>query len=91
MKLVVFSFKFHKKNCSQGTATTWKHLGNSTSAVKHPNNFQMDLKWLGAISQQAITWANVDPDLCHNMASLGHNELISELKVSFNHKFTNIF
>ena len=23
--------------------------------------------------QQTITWANVDPDLCHHMASLGHN------------------
>ena len=22
-----------------------------------------------------ITWANVDPDLCRHMASLGHNEL----------------
>ena len=25
--------------------------------------------------QQAITCANVDPDLCRYMASLGHNEL----------------
>ena len=27
--------------------------------------------------QQAITWANVDPDLCNNMhmVSVGHNEL----------------
>ena len=25
--------------------------------------------------QQAITWTNVDSDLCHHMASLGHNEL----------------
>ena len=24
---------------------------------------------------QAITWANVDPDLCRHMVSLGHNEL----------------
>ena len=24
---------------------------------------------------QAITWANVDPDLCHHMASWGHDEL----------------
>ena len=24
---------------------------------------------------QAITWANVDPVLCHHMASLGLNEL----------------
>ena len=33
-------------------------------------------QWLGAVRQQAITWANVDPDLCRHMASLGHNELI---------------
>ena len=25
--------------------------------------------------QQAITWANVDPDPCRLMESLGHNEL----------------
>ena len=25
--------------------------------------------------QQAITWANVDPDLCRQMASLGLNVL----------------
>ena len=25
---------------------------------------------------QAITWANVDSDLCRHMASLGHNDLI---------------
>ena len=28
----------------------------------------------GAVWQQVITWANVDPDLCHHMASLDHNE-----------------
>ena len=28
-----------------------------------------------AVWQQAITWANVDPDLCRHMALLGHNEL----------------
>ena len=31
--------------------------------------------WLGAVRQQAITWANFDPDLSHHMASLGPNEL----------------
>ena len=30
---------------------------------------------LGAVRQQTITWANVRPDLCRHMASLGHNEL----------------
>ena len=31
--------------------------------------------WLGAVRLQAITWANVDPDRCRHMASLGPNEL----------------
>ena len=31
--------------------------------------------WLGAIKQQFIIWANVDPDLRPHMASTGHNEL----------------
>ena len=30
---------------------------------------------LGAVTQQAITWANVDLDLCRHIPSLGHNEL----------------
>ena len=28
--------------------------------------------WFGAIRQQAVTWANFDPDLCRHMASLGY-------------------
>ena len=32
--------------------------------------------WLGAVRQQAITWANVDSDPWRHMTSLGHNELI---------------
>ena len=28
---------------------------------------------------EAITWANVDPDLCRHIASLGHNELSHHL------------
>ena len=31
---------------------------------------------MGAVRQQAITWANVDLDPCRHMTSLGHNELI---------------
>ena len=30
--------------------------------------------WLGAVRQQAITWASVNPDLCRHMASPGHSE-----------------
>ena len=30
---------------------------------------------VGAVRQQASTLANVDPDLCRHMASLGNNKL----------------
>ena len=33
------------------------------------------LHWLGAGRQQTITWANVNPDFCSHMVSLGHSEL----------------
>ena len=38
-----------------------------------------------AVRQQAITWANVDPDICRHMASLGHNELKMEKLSNFKH------
>ena len=31
--------------------------------------------WLGAVRQQAITWANVVLDPCRHMTSIGYNEL----------------
>ena len=31
--------------------------------------------WLGVVRPQAITWTNIDPQLCHHMASLVRNEL----------------
>ena len=30
----------------------------------------------GVVKQHAITWANVDQDLCRHMESLGHSEII---------------
>ena len=35
-----------------------------------------DKSTLVQVRQQAIAWANVDPDLCHQMASLGLTELM---------------
>ena len=32
-------------------------------------------QWLGVVRHQAITWANVDPDVCRHMASLSHKGL----------------
>ena len=43
--------------------------------------------WLGAVRQEAITWANVDSVPCRLMASLGHNEL-TDLPLN---KMENIF
>ena len=34
-------------------------------------------QWLGAVRQQAITWSNIDSDLCRHLASLGPHELIT--------------
>ena len=40
-------------------------------------------QWLGAVKQQAITWANVDPDLWRHMASLCHNGLTYILQITY--------
>ena len=40
-------------------------------------------QWLGAVRQQAITWANFDPDPWRHVASLGHNELTSQFNIIF--------
>ena len=37
--------------------------------------------------QQAITWAIVDPDLCHQILSPGHNELSNIARdILYSHK-----
>ena len=41
------------------------------------------------LQQQAITWANVDPDLSRHMASLGHRELNRHQTIL--HSFLNFF
>ena len=56
--------KFHPEEC------LW------TSLMITPHWFGI---WLGAVRQQSITWANVDPDLCRHMPSLGHSELIAKV------------
>ena len=38
---------------------------------------------------QVITWANVDPDLCRHMVSLGHNELITCISPPFSFNVLN--
>ena len=44
-----------------------------TSLVTSQQYFR---QWLGAAIQQTITSANVNPFLCHHMASLSHNDSI---------------
>ena len=36
----------------------------------------------GVVRQQVITWASVDLDLCHHIASLGHSDSMIELCMS---------
>ena len=38
----------------------------------------------------AITWTNVDPDLCRQMASLGHNESIYSIGLNVSHTSTKL-
>ena len=45
--------------------------------------------WLGAVRQQAITWANGDPDLFRHMVSLGPKEFIA-IVVGINHNTLSI-
>ena len=47
--------------------------GHKTSLIISQHWFR---HWLGAVRQQAITWANVGVDPCRHLTSLGHNELI---------------
>ena len=35
------------------------------------------------VQHQAISWANVDPDLCRHIGSLGHNESTIQVLVRF--------
>ena len=48
-----------------------------------PLDLTDDKSILIAIRQQAITWANVYPDLCRQMASLGLNELRAKSSALF--------
>ena len=48
-------------------AFSWMPLNLANG--KSPSGFSW---WLGAIRKQAITWANVDPDLSYHMVSLGY-------------------
>ena len=50
-------------------------------------NFTDDLSTLVQVMvrRRQVTWADVDPDLSHHMASLGHNELIPIWVVYFDY------
>ena len=43
-------------------------------------------QWLGAVRQQAIVLAIIDPHLCRRMVSLGHNELFNQPHTATNLK-----
>ena len=54
-------------------------IGILRSNECHRNLLMIRLVQVMTIRQQAITWANVEPDLCYQMASLGLNELKSSI------------
>ena len=56
-------------------STLWR-----LSAIMNNGSFYWHCQWLGAVRQQAITWASVDLDPCRHMTSLGHNQL-SEISI----------
>ena len=53
---------------SCGTALIWVSLDHTYDK----STLVQVMAWC---RQATSTWANADPDLCHHMASLGHNEL----------------
>ena len=60
----------------------WCHLAYPRPLCSARTNWRRTL-CLGAICHQAITWANIDPDLSRHMASLGHNEVTLYLHTCF--------
>ena len=56
-------------------ATTFVHLGNSYYLMKEFVALICIVYMYDyiAINEQAITWANIGPDLCRHMTSLDHN------------------
>ena len=65
-RIIMWTFAVHLLSCEC----------HRTSLMRSQHWFR---QWLGAIRQQAIIWANLDPDLYPHMASLGHTELKFEI------------
>ena len=60
---------------SEGIVLMWMpqdHIDDKSTLVR---------LWHDAIRQQAIAWANVDLDLFHHMALLGHSELTQSIVI----------
>ena len=50
------------------------HIFEIGLKLAQPTQLMINQHWFG---YQAITWSNVDPTLCQQMASLGYNDLIA--------------
>ena len=48
-------------------------LSTCEIGLDYPHRWEVNMH--GVIRQQAITWVNVDPDICYYMAKIGHNKL----------------
>ena len=56
------------------------------------NFLKLFINWNGAVRQQAITWTNVDKDVCHHMVSPGINELTYNIyNLMTSHKMTQLY
>ena len=63
----------------ESESNTCYRLGLGTPWIIRKNWFR---QYIGAINQQAMTWANADLNLCHHMASQGHDDF----KYNFTHQ-----
>ena len=70
-------FQLIMQSSSLGTCCEIAHRGIPQNLFYGKWTLVQVMTWCHyGIRQQAISWANVDSNLCHYMASLGHNELI---------------
>ena len=71
--LSVWFSQFLHSSCLGIILKVTSGIYHRTSLMRNQHLFE---QWRGAYSQQIITWAKEDQDLCRYMVPLGHDELI---------------
>ena len=72
-KSIIFKLIIHSSSLGTVKLLSGERHRNSLVGSRHWFRY-----WLGVIRHQAITWANVDPNLCRHIPSLGHNEWVGD-------------